>query len=91
MQKSGNFESNLGIMNQLIKSVVLLLLLVTVCHSGPLAAGSWSAICAHCVSTCLATGGFYPVCVASCCVGGSLFSSLFGCFDEDTTVITLKG
>lgn len=39
----------------------------------------------------MATVGFYPACLASCCVGGSLLSSLLACFDEDTTVITLQG
>lgn len=70
--------------------IVLLFLFLVISRSGPLAAGTWTAMCGTCIQTCLLAGGFYLPCLAGCCVGGPL-ASLFGCFADDTTVISQKG
>jgi hypothetical protein len=71
---------------KLTQVVFLVWLLMIGCYAGPAAPGTWTAICSSCMTTCLATGAVYAVCIATCCATVGPLLSLFTCFDNSTMI-----
>jgi hypothetical protein len=68
--------------------VILLVLCIAIpkVHTGPLAPGVWSGICASC--TYLA---WYPPAMITCCLALGPALSILTCFDESTKVFSENG